>query len=279
LEKSPPMFFGQSNLATILSGGAKPPAPATPTPEPATTPMVASEKLKAVMGGEDKPKKKEYDWAGEMRQNATKTVRFDNLPANEIVKRVSAKTGLPANLLFSSAYIEGMNKAIVDPDGVSEAYLNAKVSGDFPVDGFYNYGVDRFGERYQELKKYLPEGFEQRFLPYKAKNEKGETVTTAAFRTNEDALMAKAAFIRAERDRVEALAKTKGVQLDDQARNYFTLAAYNGGYGNAQIMMDEYAKAKDKKAFIEKGLTSRGGVHKNIAPRMANMATADEFLK
>lgn len=227
-------------------------------------------------GGDPNPTVKE------MRQLYKKNVRFDNRPAIEIARSAAQKGGVNPSLLFSSAFGEGYNKAIAKPDEVSEAYLNAQKAGldtkSFPVDGFYNYGVDRFGDNYSQLKKYLPAGFEQRFKTYGAKNEKGENINTAAFRTNEDALIAKSAMLRKEADSVDAYAKQKGVKLDDEAKNYFTLASYNGGFGNAKIMLDEYSKAKDKSKFIKQGETTRKGVHKNISTRLQNMAEAQKLF-
>ena len=44
-------------------------------------------------------------------------------------------------------------------------------------------------------------------------------------------------------------------------------------------MLDEYSKTGDKNSFIDKGLTSRKGVHKNIAPRMENMPVAKSLME
>ena len=77
---------------------------------------------------------------------------------------------------------------------------------------------------------------------------------------------------------VDTYAKEKGVELDENAKNYFTLARYNARPQTFKIMMDEYSKAKDKKAFIEKGETSKGNVHKNIYPRLENMTVAQSLL-
>lgn len=204
-----------------------------------------------------KPKKK-YDSGAEMRQLYNKPMKYDNnRPAFDLVKQASRFTNINPSLLFSSSFTEGMNKAIADPDSVSEAYNNAKVSGDYPVDGFFNYGLDTFGSKIDKLKQYLPEGFDQRYKVYDAINEKGEPIRTAAFKTNQDALTAKAAMLKNEMATVEGYAKQKGIDLDEKAKDYFTLASYNGGFGNARIMMDEYAKAKDKAGFIDNGLTTR----------------------
>lgn len=235
--------------------------------------------------GDPKPKKKEepkYDPIKEMNVLSAKPLKYDNNKTSvEVVKSAAEKTGINPALLFSSAFQEGMNRAIARPDEISEAYLTAKIGQDFPVDGFYNYGLDTFGTKFKKYidKGYLTEDFASQFHPYEAVNEKGETVTTAAFKNNEAALMAKAAMLRDIQDTVNDFAKQKGVELDENAANYFALVAYNSGEENAQKMMEKYAKAKDKKAFIEKGDVNWQKVHKNISPRMKSMLAALEYFK
>jgi hypothetical protein len=238
--------------------------------------------FKSLLGNVDEPKKKD-PILGEMKTSLSKKLLFDNKSVYDIVGAASKKTGVSRSLLFSSAFQEGMNKAVFKPELVSEAYTNAEASGldtkTYPVDGFFNYGLDRFGEGYDRYKKYLPEGFDKRFKTYKAKNEKGGDVTTAAFMTNEDALIAKGAVLRDIIYQVDDYAKKKNIPLDNKARDYFTLAAYNGGLGNATIMMDEFSQSKDKSKFIDEGLSTRTAVHKNVLPRLARMSSADEMFK
>jgi len=140
-------------------------------------------------------------------------------------------------------------------------------------------------------KGYLPKDFESRFSVYDALNDKQikdpktgklidapEKIKTAAFRSNEDALIAKGAMIKDIQGTVDSMAAKRGIKLDDKARRYFTLAAYNGGEGNARMMLDEYVKAKDKNDFIDNGRTTRQGVHKNINPRLKRMQMVSELL-
>lgn len=227
-------------------------------------------------GGEETPIQKE------MRILSSRKLKYDqNKTPIDIVKSVSLKTGIDPSLLYSSAFSEGMNKAINNPDDISEAYHEANKKGElkgFPVDGFYNYGVDTFGDKMDVLKGYLPEGFESRYKLFKAYNEKGQEVTTAAFKTNEDALVAKAAFLKSEQDNVLNYTARNGINLDERALKYFTLAAYNSGFPNAQAMIDEYVKSKNKDSYIDKGLTKYKSVHKNIMPRMENLKLAEELL-
>jgi hypothetical protein len=233
--------------------------------------------LRLTGGGED-PKDV---IAEEMRVLYKRPLRYNNnISAIDTARSAAAKAGINPALLFSSSFQEGFNKAIAKPDEVSEAYLKAKIGSDFPVDGFYNYGLDRFGERYEDFTKrgYLPQDFGQRVKIYDAVNEKGEKIKTAAFKTDEDALIAKAAFIRAEADDIQNYAKQKGIDLDEAAQNYFTMAAYNSGAGNARKMLEKYAAAKDKAAWLESGDAEWQKVHKNVAPRLKHMKLATELL-
>ncbi len=252
------------------------------------------EAAKGIMGGmsvssskvSGDPKKKRDDKkdiiSDEMKILYKKNLPFDNKSAKDVVKSAATKMGVSPSMLFSSAFQEGMNKAIARPDETSEAYYNASKSGldtkKYPVDGLYNYGLDTFGQRLDEYKNDLPKDFDQRYKVYNAKNEKNEPIKTAAFMTNEDALIAKAAMLKGAGRTIDTMAEKRGLTLDQKARDYFTMAVYNGGEGNAQIMLDEYQKAKDKGAFIDQGLTSRKGVHTNIVPRLSRLKLADQLL-
>lgn len=228
----------------------------------------------------DKPKKREapkQNIGGEMRVLYKNKMNYDEKPVKDIVLSAAQKGKVNPALLFSSAFGEGMNKAITKQDEVGSSFPD-KDFDDFPVDGFFNYGLDRFGDNYERLKKFLPAGFDKQFKTYNATNEKNEKVSTAAFRTNEDALIAKSAMLNDASSQVQDYAKQKGVDIDASHLDYFTLAGYNGGLGNAKIMVDEYAKAKDKNDFVDSGLTSRKGIHKNIKGRLSSMRTADQLL-
>lgn len=208
------------------------------------------------------------------------TVKYDNKRASEIILNVSKKTGISPEFLSASALQEGMNLAISKPDEVSEAYINAKVGNDYPVDGFYNYGLDSFSEIFPRLseKGYLPKDFN--YKEYKALNEKNKEVRTAAFKTNEDALTAKAAMIRDMMDNVKAEASKKGVQLTDDELRYFTLANYNGGLGSVKAMIDEMKSGGSNVSdYIKNGSKVKYQVHKNVSDRMDKMEYLSEVFK
>lgn len=255
-------------------------------------------------GDPDPKKKKPFDWGAELKAGYKKKLMYDNQTVGEVVKAAAKEGKIDPSELLSSAWVEGLNLAATKPGSISEAYHNATAGvifgksrkGDFinenqpvldetkfPVDGFLNYGIDTFGNNYSALKKYLPQNFKegQNFQFFDALNESGDRVKTAAFKTNKDALLAKAAFYNMEKERASSYAKNKyGVDLDDKAKTYFTMAAYNGGPGAAQKMIDEYVTAEDKDKFIDEGQTKYlgGKVHRNISPRMKLLSVANELL-
>lgn len=249
-------------------------------------------KLKIVTDGDGdkKPKKttkvavkKPFDWGEELKAGYKKPLKYDNnRPANQVLMEAAKEGKIDPSELMTSAWVEGMNRATTDPDMVSEAYNNAAAKdpsfNQFPIDAFHNYGLDTFGNNYEALKKYLPAGFEQKFKLYDALNEQKQPVRTAAFKSNKDALIAKAAFMNMEKDNIKSYAKKHGIDLDDKAQKYFTMAAFNGGPGRARQMVDEYVTAKDKNAYIDQGLTKYGQIHKNIAPRMKMLDVAKQLL-
>jgi hypothetical protein len=233
-----------------------------------------------VVGGGDDPITKE------MKELANRKLGIDNKTPIELSASAAQRVGINPAFLFSSAMQEGMNKAIAKPDMQSDAYLDLYESGKldgntFPVDGFYNYGLDTFADRADKLieKGYLPKDFKSQFAPFQAKNEQGGLVNTAAFRNHESALMAKAAILKDIQDEVSGMAKKKGVELQPKHLDYLSLAYYNARRDSANKLFDEFIAAKDKDSFIDKGETTMQGVHKNISPRVARMLAASEYFK
>jgi hypothetical protein len=212
---------------------------------------------------------------------------YDRRPVKELVSKAADQAGISRELLMTSAYQEGMNKMLSKPDVVSESWNKAydkDISmGNFPVDGFHTYGLDFIGEKGKvpefQKKGYLPVGFENMMKVYNAVNEKKKIVPTAAFRNNQAALMAKAAMLRDSQDKVDEYAASHKLKLNPKERNYFTVAAYNGGWGNGREMIDEYIKSKDKGGFVDKGLTSKKQIHKNVYPRVSALGQYSPLFK
>lgn len=213
-----------------------------------------------------------------------KKLSADNKQVTEIINTVASKTGLNPAFLAANAMQEGMNIAIQkDKNGFVnqdfEELVGQDITSKYPVDGFSYYGLDTFGDSAQMLKDkgYLDKDFD--FAAYEAGNEKGQRVNTGAFKSHEDALMAKAAMLRNIQDSVAKYAQDRNFKLEDKSMDYFTMSAYNGGMGNARIMMDEMQRSRvPQSEFIQKGMTSRKGVHKNIAPRFEKMDMISDMM-
>lgn len=228
------------------------------------------------------PKKKEAKKASEkvlIRRLLEKPLRYDgNKKAIEVINRVAQKSGLRPSFIAANAMQEGMNLAIQDDSNneldteFQDVLPVDKMADQYPINGYLYYGLDTFGDSVQHLKDkgYLDKNFD--FAQYETMNEKKQKVRTGAFKSHEDALMAKAAYLREFRDQVREYSDKNKLKLDPKTEDYLTMSAYNGGLGNAKMMIDELATGKFNPAdFVSKGLTSRKGVHKNVAPRMEKM--------
>jgi len=197
------------------------------------------------------------------------------------VSEAAQQVGVDPKMLLASSYVEGFNRFISGQSGKS-AYFNKGVQnkGVYSFDGFGYAGLDKAGEMADGLKQkgYLPQDFD--FQPFKAVNEKGQTVTSGAFKSPKDALIMKAAILRNEKDKIEAYAKQKGIEIKTEHMDYFIMSAYNGGFvENVAKMVDQYGVAQDKDNFVKNGETTRKGVHRNVAQRMELLDMAEELLR
>lgn len=250
----------------------KPQATNTPAPLHATTntpPPTAT-----------KPKKATWDADAELAANGGKPMieRKNSLAA--LSKQTAAAIGVDPAMLLASAWVEGGNKQAITGNMTSPEYNKAFPDGDlfdsFPVDGFAAYGIDTIGDKWDKVKKFLPAGFEKRLKFYTNTNELGQKVKTAGFDSDQAALMAKAAMLKYEEERVTDYAKKKGIELDDEAKKYFTMVSYNRG--NAFTTIDEYVADADKKTFISGGRTSNKEAHANVLKRIKSMGSARQLI-
>jgi hypothetical protein len=199
----------------------------------------------------------------------------------DAISRAAQKAGVNPSLLYTSAMEEGMQQVLADPNAVSEAYgqwstKNPKMAEKFPVDGFFGYGLDRFGENYQQLidKGYLPKDFTNRFTSFDATNERNEKIKSAAFYSDEDALMAKAAVIRNSSENLKTYLGQNKINLSPKQQDFFTLAAYNYGDAGVKNMLKSYQEKgylKDDK-FLDPNFkpASYSGVYTNVQRRLQN---------
>lgn len=199
------------------------------------------------------------------------------------ITNASKVAGVDPSLLYSSAMEEGLGYALSQPGYASEAYVNWEtknkdLASKYKVDGFYNYGLDRFGEKgvVENLQKkgYLPKDFNDKYTVYDAFNEKKERIKTAAFLSDQDALTAKAAMLRDTQDQLNSYTTKKGYKLSPEQMDFFALAGYNGGVGNMQKMIDSYNQKgylKDNK-FLEATFTpaSYRDIYTNVQRRLQN---------
>lgn len=199
------------------------------------------------------------------------------------ITNASKVAGVDPSLLYSSAMEEGLGYALSQPGYASEAYVNWETKNKdlakkYQVDGFYNYGLDRFGEKgvVENLQKkgYLPKDFNNKYTVYDAFNEKKERIKTAAFLSDQDALTAKAAMLRDTQDQLNSYTTKKGYKLSPEQMDFFALAGYNGGVGNMQKMIDSYNQKgylKDNK-FLEADFkpASYAPIYTNVQRRLQN---------
>lgn len=265
-----------------------PGTPPTTAVTPVTSPAPATPKPKLDTAGIRKKYannpyvKTRESWGADL----DKQIPASDQTARQAIMQASQATGVNPALLYSSASEEGLNLAMHRPGDASEAYVNwsdkNKELGDkFPVDGFYNYGLDTFGNNYQGLVKkgYLPKDFNSKFTTFDIENEKGEKYKSAAFASDADALTAKAALIRDSQDAVAAYEKKAGVKFTPAQRDFFALAGYNGGTGIIPKIAQSYSEKgylKDDK-FLDPTFkpASYGGVYTNVQRRLQNKAVLE----
>jgi hypothetical protein len=210
---------------------------------------------------------------------------IDNVNVAELINTVATTTGINPSFLAANMFQEGLTdmimwnrdkkKAMLNPSSFSADDVNELGEyEDYPVEGYRYYGLDTFGSKYEDLVKkgLLNKEFSEKFTTKTVGNEKRQEVTTADFKTNKDAMTAKAAMIKDLVGEVDSYAAKKGIKLDQKAKDYFVMSAYNGGLGNARKMMNELASSKATPSeFISKGMTSLKQIHKNVMPRFDKM--------
>jgi hypothetical protein len=192
-------------------------------------------------------------------------LRINEIPAwgkassKQLAIQSAQKLGLDPALLYSSAMEEGMSGIFPHKFQGREKegdLVQSSGNKDFPISGYINFGLDTFTNAYPGLVKkgYLPNDFQNNFMPADEMNEKNERVKSANFKSPEAALQAKAAMMRAGMDTVDEISTRNKIQLSPKAKSFFNLIGYNAGFGNAEKMLKEYASngyLKDD-AFLKK---------------------------
>lgn len=186
----------------------------------------------------------------------------------DVILNVSSATGVDPRLLLGNAMEEGFFKSVHNKKQV----LNSRGTPDpnYPINGMVLLGLDTFGDRINTLKNYLPKDFS--YILQKGRNNKDE-VTTGLFKNTSDALVALSAEIKANRNYIDNYARTSGVKLSPAATDFFTMAAYNAGEGNAKKMIEYYANKgllkEDKFLKMDELAKDKyGGVYENVRRRI-----------
>lgn len=184
------------------------------------------------------------DWGDKLSYkfpNAKTTVK-------DSIYTVARQSGVDPAILYTSAMEEGMKLALNGRDTFErrEGYnqfrkSNPKGAQEFPIDGGYFYGLNTFGDKYGKLIKpsSLPRGF--KYAPYPQKDSQGNTLyTSAAFRTHDDAIAAKAAMMKQVEDAMTARLQKNGLNLTPEARKFFDMVGYNMGEDKTIEMIQSY---------------------------------------
>jgi hypothetical protein len=180
---------------------------------------------------------------GDALINANYVPASDNLSFRDSSLKAAKAQGLDPNMLWASAAEEGATGLVPDKKGNINTDEKIDVNGKYGVSGFTNFGVDHFHDDFKELARrgYLPKDFDYQKSVHT--NENGEKVNSADFKSVEDALQAKAAYIHMHQDDLDKWAKDNGATLSPAARQFFAYMSYNGGPGTAHKLINYY---KDK---------------------------------
>ncbi len=212
------------------------------------------------------------------------TPRNGTTSAKNIALNTFGKLGIDPALGYASSMEEGMSGEFAGKDGNYK--YEQRGTKEFPVEGSAIYGLDNFVSRFPELVKkgYLPASFKDKFTPYHSPDP-GETQDSALYKTADDALAAKAAFLKSNYDEAGELAKKNKVTLSPRAKDFFALVNYNAGTGTGAKMLKDYADnglLKDD-AFLKNRPTVGKGLkessYKQVYENVINRLKMADLLK
>lgn len=211
-------------------------------------------------------------WAkkyGDLEGRGDTVLKLNEVPrgGSDTMKNISTKAakqyGLDPALLYSSAMEEGASGLFKNKSGEDTKHRKPGEPGyeddfgdkEYPISGGNSFGFQTFNGRFPDLVKkgLLPKDFESKFRNKDAKIEPGKVEAANDFKTVEDAMQAKAAMMKYGQSFVDDYAKEHNIKLTDKAKEYFTLAWFNGGEG-AVHKMTQYEKEgylKDDKFLKE----------------------------
>lgn len=163
--------------------------------------------------------------------------------AKNLATRFGGQYGIDPALLYGSAMEEGMSGAYANKEG----RINTTGDKNYPVSGLWSFGLDSFDQgRFDSMVKkgLLPKEFANNFTIFQGEGgPAGKDVRpeTAMFKTTDAGLQAKAAMMKEAYDDMDTYAKQHGIAMSPKARDFFTLATFNGGEGVGHQMLSDYS--------------------------------------
>lgn len=161
-------------------------------------------------------------------------------PIKEVATKAAKQYGIDPALLYSSFMEEGGSGLFKNKDGTDTRHRKPGEYGyqafygdkEFPINGNESLGMPNFNQVFPDLvsKGYLPKDFKEKF-----RGKDGE-FSGNDFKTLDDGLKAKAAWMKMSYDEVDAYAKEKGIELSKKAKDFFALADFNSGENFKKIL-------------------------------------------
>ena len=219
---------------------------------------------------------------GDTALNVNQIPRGGSSTMKNIATSAAKQYGIDPALLYTSAMVEGAS-GLFKSQATGLDSKNRK-PGDYGYQDFYgdkefpihgdSFGFTQMSTRIPDLIKqgYLPKGFEKNV---RGKANEGQ-FNSEDFKSAETAMQAKAALLKYHGDEVDREAKKYGLNLSPKAREFFMLAAYNGGEG-ALKRIKRYADAgllKDDNFLVnrpaseERVKNTYADVWGHVAPRL-----------
>ena len=193
---------------------------------------------------------------GDLQGRGDTVLKLNEVPrgGSDTMKNISVKAakeyGLDPALLYSSAMEEGASGLFKDKSGQDTKHRKPGEAGyedyygdkEYPISGGNSFGFQTFNQRFPDLVKggYLPKDFASKFRNKDATIQEGKVESANDFKSVDDAMKAKAAMMKFGEDKVKDFAKEHDIKLSGKAKDFFTLAWFNGGEGGFEHRMKEY---------------------------------------
>src|ERR1700743_1341697 len=200
-------------------------------------------------------------------------------PIKQVATKAAKEYGIDPALLYSSFMEEGGSGLFKNKDGTDTrgrkpgeyGYQGFYGDKEFPINGNESLGMPNFNQVFPDLvaKGYLPKDFKSKF-----RGKDGE-FSGNDFKTLDDGLKDKAAWMKMSYDEVDKYAKDKGITLSKNAKDFFALADFNSGENFKKILKryNDEGLLKDDKFLNEhphknEQIEAKDDVWAHIAPRV-----------